>query len=385
MNGSPFTPLGIFTSVAAVLCWIVGIWADWVEFIVIGLGLFLALLAALPYLIGGRKLRLERELRPERVHVGDDAQSVLTIFNDAATPSAPRIVEDRIGDQLISVDVPAIGADSNTTKITDLPTMKRGVLTVGPALLTQADPLGMARVDRGQTGETSLWVRPRVTSLKSARAGFAKDLEGPTFDNSPVGDVAFHAIREYQRGDDVRHIHWMSTARTGDLMVRHFVDNRRPYLAVIVDDRAEAASPEAFEILLEIAASQLLSAELDGRPVSLWVGEQEVTTNRTPADLDSGLDRFCESKQESETTGSLLSTFERASVVDPGISTTLLLTGPADPRDLLPVVQKARRHGAVIVARVVGPGDERVAIPNARVIDVQDLEGFATFWAAVVA
>ena len=52
-------------------------------------------------------------------------------------------------------------------------------------------------------------------SVRPLPAGFAKDLEGPTTDASPAGDVAFHAMRPYRLGDDPRHIHWMSTARTG--------------------------------------------------------------------------------------------------------------------------------------------------------------------------
>ena len=127
MNRSPLTPLGVFTAVAVVIAWIVGVTADWIEFIVIAVGLFLALLFAIPYLIGGRKLRLERELEPEHVHVGDPAKSVLQIFNDANTPSAPRVVEDRINGQAIAVDIPTIAADSHATKITDLPTSKRAV------------------------------------------------------------------------------------------------------------------------------------------------------------------------------------------------------------------------------------------------------------------
>lgn len=384
MERIPFTPLGLVTAVGALGAWVVGVLANWIEFAIVGTALFLALLTAIPYLLGGRKLRLERELQPTKVHVGDSAVSVLSIFNDGATPSAPRVVEDNVAGQPISIDVPAIGAGSSTTKLTDLPTDRRGVIKVGPALLTKADPLGMARVDRGQTGELSLWVRPRVTPLAGARAGFAKDLEGPTFDNSPDGDVAFHTIREYERGDDIRHIHWMSTARTGDLMVRHFVDNRRPYLAVVVDNRTDSASEDQFERMLEIAASQVLSAELDGRPIALWVGNQEVVSNQVPADLDTGLDRLCISDRQADGQD-LLTTFERASVVDPALSTTLIVTGPIDGKALLPVVQKARRFGAVIVTRVVDPSTKPISIPGARVFDATSLKAFAVFWKAVVA
>jgi len=45
-------------------------------------------------------------------------------------------------------------------------------------------------------------------------AGRARDLDGPTFDSSPQGSAAFHTLRDYVPGDERRHIHWRSTART---------------------------------------------------------------------------------------------------------------------------------------------------------------------------
>ena len=109
-----------------------------------------------------------------------------------------------------------------------LPTARRGVVDVGPALIVKTDLLGLMRREIAQTDVDRLWVHPRVAALGPLPVGFAKDLEGPTSDASPAGDVAFHALREYELGDDHRHIHWMSSARTGTLMVRHYVDNRRP-------------------------------------------------------------------------------------------------------------------------------------------------------------
>ena len=73
--------------------------------------------------------------------------------------------------------------------------------------------------------------------VRAPSVGFAKDLEGPTSRRltrrrrrvprrcAPTGSAT-----------TPRHIHWMSTARTGTLMVRHYVDNRRPHLGVLLDD-----------------------------------------------------------------------------------------------------------------------------------------------------
>ena len=114
--------------------------------------------------------------------------------------------------------------------------------------------------------------------------GFAKDLEGPTSDASPAGDIAFHALRPYQLGDDHRHIHWMSTARTGTLMVRHYVDNRRPTLAVLLDDATRrttttrSSSPSRSRRRCVMSCMALQAADL--RPFDLGVAHGAVTARK---------------------------------------------------------------------------------------------------------
>ena len=128
------------------------------------------------------------------------------------------------------------------------------------------------RREIAQTDTQTLWVHPRVAALRPLPVGFAKDLEGPTSDASPAGDVAFHALREYELGDDHRHIHWMSTARTGTLMVRHYVDNRRPNLTVVVDTEIDSyRSERQFDLAIEVAASLGVSSMLHGQPVAVWL------------------------------------------------------------------------------------------------------------------
>ena len=50
-----------------------------------------------------------------------------------------------------------------------------------------------------------------------------------------MSDLAFHALREYQPGDDRRYIHWRSSAKAGRLLVRQFLDTRRSHLSIVVD------------------------------------------------------------------------------------------------------------------------------------------------------
>ena len=129
----------------------------------------------------------------------------------------------------------------------------------------KSDLVNLMRREIVQTGTQTLWVHPRVVALRPLPVGYAKDLEGPTSDASPAGDVAFHALREYELGDDHRHIHWMSTARTGTLMVRHYVDNRRPNVTVVVDTNVESyIDPAGFDTAIEIAASLGVSSLMAG-------------------------------------------------------------------------------------------------------------------------
>ena len=380
----PLTPLGWSVAVLAVLTYVVALRFGWVEFFALSVGMLLALLLAIPFVVGGRGLLIEREVAPERVQVGESATSRLTITNEGNTPSAPRIVEDRIGESIVRIDVPAISAGGSTTSVTSLPTNRRRVLNVGPAVVTRADPIGLLRVDLGRTKTDRLWVHPRYTALASAKAGFAKDLEGPTFDNSPAGDVAFHAIREYSRGDDIRHIHWMSTARTGNLMVRHFVDNRRPHIATLVDDRVEGMHPERFETAIEVMASQVVSANIDGRPLTAWVGTQQVISKTQPADQQTALDRLCSSEM-SNPGSDPIEVYRRLRQIDRDVSTLLFITGSRSAQDLLPLVLEAAQHGQVIVGRIVPIGEPTIALPRATVIDAANLDAFAAAWGSLVA
>ena len=103
----------------------------------------------------------------------------------------------------------------------------------------RGDPLGLVRRTVRWTDVTELFVHPRTVSLESLGAGLLRDLEGETTQDLSMSDLAFHALREYQPGDDRRYIHWRSSAKAGRLLVRQFLDTRRSHLSVVVDTDPE--------------------------------------------------------------------------------------------------------------------------------------------------
>jgi uncharacterized protein (DUF58 family) len=67
-----------------------------------------------------------------------------------------------------------------------------------------------------------------------AVAGLIKDLEGRPTGVAAEADASFHALREYQDGDDLRAIHWRSSARLGQIVVRQSEDTRRAQMVLVI-------------------------------------------------------------------------------------------------------------------------------------------------------
>ena len=134
--------------------------------------------------------------------------------------------------------------------------------------------------DQRFTSTCAVSVRPRRYPLRMLPSGRHRDLEGPTRERSE-GSASFHQLREYVPGDDLRRIHWRSTARTGELLVKQMVDTTRPELVVVLDNRAAAVGADDFEEAVDIAASVVAAAEAEDYPDALVL-----TDGSTDVDVD---------------------------------------------------------------------------------------------------
>ena len=381
----PLTAGGWTVLVLGALAYVGGWQLGWNELMIIAAGCLVVLIAAIPFVVGRLALDVERSLQPDQVIAGEPSVAVLRIGNPRRTPIAGRSIEDHTNNRRVRIAVPALAPGGSTEAVYPLPTSRRGVVTVGPAVIVKADLLGLMRREVEQTGMQTLWVHPRHTLLRPLPVGYAKDLEGPTSDASPAGDIAFHALREYQLGDDHRHVHWLSTARTGSLMVRHYVDNRRPNLTIVVDDdRASYDGDAGFETAIEIAASLAITAMHAGQTVALWVGDGAVASKIRPATSEDLLNRLTtvECHDHGDGTGqSVGDTTLRALRVERGTSAAVVVTGGIESERLLAMTTTARRSTHVVVVRVWTDGELHVgSLPGARLIDVDTLQTFAAAW-----
>ncbi len=161
-----------------------------------------------------------------------------------------------------------------------VPTQRRGPVSLGPWVLERVDPWGLLRRQVGALEGVALLVVPRVRPVSLAALPSALTDFGGT---SEMGTTTFATLREYVIGDELRHVHWRSSAKTGKLMMRQYVDVTRPRITVVlvVEDRAYTSADE-FETTVDYVASLAAVASSSGLDVDV------VTTSGERAAHGSG-------------------------------------------------------------------------------------------------
>ncbi len=235
------SPLGWTILALGVTTWVGGAWWGFTELLMVA-GAALVLVAICFLLAVGRtRVSIVAQVEPRRVVVGEPATGRVVVTNEARTPMLPILVELPVGLSAARFVLPPLTPGHAHEELFLVPTSRRGVIEVGPATTVQGDPLGLMRRTLRWTERTTLYVHPRTVALEPLGAGLLRDLEGSTTEDVSMSDLAFHALREYQPGDDRRHIHWRSSAKAGRLLVRQFLDTRRTHVTVLVD-----ADPEQY-------------------------------------------------------------------------------------------------------------------------------------------
>jgi uncharacterized protein (DUF58 family) len=153
---------------------------------------------------------------------------------------------------------------------------KRGLYTVGPLRLRSAYPLGIAWSEReGDPSLPSLLVYPSMFDVASfpLLASGSLVTSGMESMERAGGSDDFFGTREYREGDSLRHIHWPSTARFGQLIVKEFEVRASTEMTLILDLHRESVAGEERESTLEygvrIAASLASYALEQGHTVQL--------------------------------------------------------------------------------------------------------------------
>ncbi|HEY0698199.1 MAG TPA: DUF58 domain-containing protein, partial [Micromonospora sp.] len=244
------------------------------------------LLAVLPLLAAayvGRsryKLACGRSLDPHRVPVGAASRVMLRLQNLSRLPTGTLLLEDRLPYALGSrprVVLERLGAHQASSVAYTVRADVRGRYEVGPLVVRLTDPFGLCELTRSFPSVDRLTVLPQITPLPTVRMPGEYTGSG----ESRARSVAVHgeddaATREYRYGDDLRRVHWKSTARTGELMVRREEQPWESRATVVLDTRAAGHRGEgptaSFEWAVSAAASILVHLRQAGYKLRLVTG-----------------------------------------------------------------------------------------------------------------
>ncbi|MFL6161212.1 MAG: DUF58 domain-containing protein [Jatrophihabitantaceae bacterium] len=240
-------------------------------------------------------LRIGHAVTPPRVVVGDTAEVRLVLGNPQGFGTGPlRITETVPGGRPLRFSVAGVRGRQRRTVAYPLPQLRRGRYTVGPTTVIASDPFGLVTADTRSTDTAQLVVQPKTVPLAPLTLPIAWRDGAATLSHSVgSGGSDDASVREFRHGDDLRKIHWRSTAKTGALMVRQ---EERPWHGeslVLLDTRAlaypvlpgEDESP-ALEWAVSAAASIGCHLAERGRRVAVVTGSGQVAHDEVGPVLD---------------------------------------------------------------------------------------------------
>jgi uncharacterized protein (DUF58 family) len=335
-------PAGVLVVLAATVGLGLGLAFGWVEWLVAAGVAVVLLVMAVPFLFGARDYDVGLVLAHERITAGQSATGEIVVRNRGHRLALPGRLDVPVGEGLVEFGVPLLRPGHSIAQPLELPPLRRGIVTVGPATTVRSDPIGILRREHAFDDVVELFVHPATVALPSSSAGLIRDLDGSPTHRLVDADMSFHAIREYTPGDSRRQIHWKSTAKTGRLMVRQYEESRRSRMAVVLALAPdEFADDDEFELAVSCAASLGLRAVHDARDLDIVVGAEiprvvngrlrairriAAASRRTMLDGFSGLERLESTMRIEEVCRLAVESNDRLSVAFVVVGSTVSLT-----------------------------------------------------------
>jgi uncharacterized protein (DUF58 family) len=299
-------------------------------------GLALAVLGARLWVGEATRPLLLRRRVQEGPHVeGDDVTVTVELDREGPIPPPSVTLVEQVG--RLGVRSTPMRARRARYVLHDLP---RGRYAFEDTRAVIEDPFGLARGEVTLRERAALLVHPRVVELDALFSdGAGTSFGGRRLLLRRTAGFDVHSVREYEHGDSLRRVHWPSTARRGELMVKDLEDSPREEVAVVLD----AATPPVFDLQARIAASLVRAQARRGRAALLVVNglvEEQVHVRSLAGDWRAALDLLAAAEPQVGRAVEL--TLGR--VAAPEI---VLVTGSLTPRLVERLLQLAGAHRRV--------------------------------------
>jgi uncharacterized protein (DUF58 family) len=231
----------------------------------IGFALLVLLVIAVVIVNSSRHdLSVSRKIVPERARGGQLVEVTLT-FNNEGRGSAPlMLIDDRVPLELAGharFALNGIESGGGREASYEIRPPHRGRYDLGPLEIGFVDPFGLAQTRTQAAPPTSFLVYPRVEHLSLPRdLGQRRSMSVSALRQlSGARGEDFYTMREYAEGDDLRKIHWPSTAKLNKPMIRQEETPWHTRATVVLDDHRSphdgAGDASSFERCIEGAAS----------------------------------------------------------------------------------------------------------------------------------
>ncbi|HEX4930182.1 MAG TPA: DUF58 domain-containing protein [Gaiellaceae bacterium] len=251
-------------------------------------GLVLAPLAASAWVrAAAGPMLLRRRTGKGALLEGEDVWVTLEARPESRVPAPAISITERIA-RLGERETPLRRAGAVHRGTYVLERVPRGRYVVEQARATIDDPFGLARAEVDLAAGGALLVYPRLVALDrlfSESGAHAQDGRRMLLRRPSGYDL--HSVREYEQGESLRKVHWRTTAKRGQLMVRELEDAPRDEIAVLLDADAQAVSGESFDVQVRAAGSILRAHAAHGRRAVLAINSASRPSARVSS-LDGG-------------------------------------------------------------------------------------------------
>jgi uncharacterized protein (DUF58 family) len=242
----------------------------------VAIGLILAVLAAALWVrLLKRPMTLRRTLgRGERL-AGDDIPVQVELDAEGLVPSGTLVLREKVA-RLGEREVPLVRRHGRLRGRYLLRRVPRGRYPIEGTEVVIEDPFGLERTAVELPSGASILVYPRLVDVDRlfSESG-ARTPEGRRLLLRRPTGFDLHSVRDYQQGESLRRVHWPTTARRGQLMVKELEDSPRDETAVLLDADGSAlvgtAPDSSFELAVRAAGSILKSQASRGRRAALLV------------------------------------------------------------------------------------------------------------------
>lgn len=288
---------------------------------------------------------------PAPVFEGDGLELEVGLAT-TGVPRGPAWVTGLVGGRPVTFGTGVVPRDG-WRRLEVLARLRRGAIGATGWQLGTSDPLGFFNSVRSCPDVEVAVVLPAFTSLAPARRTL--ELEASVAAPRAGSGNELFGIREYRPGDSLRRIHWRSSARHGELVVREYEPPGMRTLAILVDPAP--LNVEVADQVARLAASEAWDCIRDGGRVSLWAPGLEPTEPAQGRDLWALLEwlaRYPAAPSSGQSDAS------------PPAGEVVVVTGSAN-RSLIDAAQLARQRGAGVTAWIVGDAKVDLDVPVRRV------------------